>query len=116
MQTQEPAPKLRVQSAARTLGILIAVSRSANVLKAKEISEKLEISRQVAYHLIHTLLSIGALRRNHQNRYALGLAAGATAEGFARQVVPSEHLGGRVRELAAVTGETAYASGWIDGD
>jgi DNA-binding IclR family transcriptional regulator len=107
--------KPRVQSAERTVSILLAVSRSGNGLKAKEISEQLALPRQVTYHLIHTLLATGVLRKNEKNRYVLGLTAGVIADGFQRQLVPAEHLAPRVRAIVAATGETAYASGWVDG-
>jgi DNA-binding IclR family transcriptional regulator len=42
----------------------------------------------------------------------LGLRIGTLAEGFARQLAPSEHLAPIIRELAKETGETSYASGW----
>ena len=111
-QTSRP----RVQSAARAVAILMEVARTSNGLKAKEISEAMNLSRQTAYHLIHTLVGIGILRKNSQGRYVLGLGAGVIADGFARHLSPSEHLGPRVRSVVAATGETAYASGWIDGD
>ena len=112
VQTSRP----RVQSAARAVAILVEVARTSNGLKAKELSEAMNLSRQTTYHLIHTLVGIGILRKNSQGRYVLGLGAGVIADGFARHLSPSEHLGPRVRSVVSATGETAYASGWIDGD
>jgi IclR family acetate operon transcriptional repressor len=109
-------PKVRVQSALRTISILLAVSESANGLKVKEITEKLGLSRQVTYHLIHTLHATGIIRKNENNRYVLGLAAVSIAEGFHRQLAPPEHLARRVRSIVAATEEAAYASGWVDGE
>ena len=109
-------PKARVQSALRTISILLTVSQSRDGLRVKEITEKLGLSRQVTYHLIHTLQSTGILRKNESNRYVLGLAAVAIAEGFRRQLAPPEHLGRRVRSIVEATGEAAYASGWIGGE
>lgn len=107
--------KPRVQTAVRTVSIILAVARSANGLKAKEISEQLGLPRQVTYHLLHTLMSTGIVRKNSQNRYVLGLAAAPIAEGFRHQLASPEHLAPRVRAVVAATGETAYASGWVDG-
>ncbi|UVK43875.1 helix-turn-helix domain-containing protein [Mesorhizobium sp. AR07] len=107
--------KPRVQTAVRTVAILLCVARSGNGLKAKEISEQLDLPRQVTYHLLHTMLGTGILRRNAQNRYVLGLAAAPIAEGFRRQIAPPELIAPKVRAAVAATGETAYASGWIDG-
>jgi DNA-binding IclR family transcriptional regulator len=109
-------PKPRVQSALRAVSILLAVSESSNGLKVKDITDKLGLSRQVTYHLIHTLHATGIIRKNESNRYVLGLAAVAIAEGFHRQLAPPEHLAHRVRAIVAATEETAYAGGWVDGE
>jgi IclR family transcriptional regulator, acetate operon repressor len=102
----------RVQSAARAVGILLEVAKSGNGLTTKEISERVGISRQATYHLLHTLSETGMLTRPDRNRYVLGLRVGTLAEAFARQLEPSEHLAPIVRELAQETGETCYATGW----
>jgi IclR family acetate operon transcriptional repressor len=110
------ADRPRVQSAARAVGILIAIAQSDNGLTTKEISERVEIGRQATYHLLHTLVASGMVTRDQGNRYLLGLRVGTLAEGFARQLAPSEHLAPIVRALAQATGETAYASGWWSGE
>ena len=108
--------KPRIQTADRTISILIAVAESANGLRAKEIMKQVGLSRQVTYHLIHTMLGTGIIRKNESNRYVLGLAAVAIAEGFQRQLAPPEQLAAKVRAIVAATGETAYAGGWVDGE
>jgi len=114
---EEPVePKPRVQSALRAISILLAVSESPNGLKVKDITEKLKLSRQVTYHLIHTLHATGIIRKNESNRYVLGLASMAIAEGFHRQLAPPEHLARRVRSIVTATEEAAYASGWVGGE
>lgn len=55
------------------------------------------------------------MRKNGQSRYVLGLAAATIAEGFRRQLAPPEELAPRIRAVVAATGETSYASGWVDG-
>jgi DNA-binding IclR family transcriptional regulator len=116
LNTEESPAKPRIQSAERTISILLAVADSPNGLKAKQIMERLGLSRQVTYHLIHTMHGTGIIRKNESNRYVLGLAAVSIAEGFSRQLAPPEHLGRRVRSIVTATGETAYASGWVDGE
>jgi DNA-binding IclR family transcriptional regulator len=106
----------RVQSAARAMGVLLAVSQSTTGLTTKEISDRLGVERQAVYHLLHTLVGTGMLTRDDRNRYLLGMRVGTLAEGFRRQLAPSEHLGPLVRALAEATGETAYASGWWSGE
>ena len=112
----DAASKPRVRSVARAIYILMAVARSPQGLKAKDISVALKLPRQATYHLVHTLLSVQMLRKNAHGAYVLGLGASAIADGFARHLMPPEYLGPRVRMLVAATGETAYASGWIEGD
>lgn len=112
----ETAQRPRVQSAARTVGILLAVAQSDTGLSTKEISERVGIGRQATYHLLHTLVQTGMLTRDDRNRYLLGLRAGTLAEAFTRQLAPAEHLAPLVREVAQETGETAYASGWWSGE
>lgn len=108
--------KPRIQSAVRTISILLAVAESSNGLRAKEIMKQLMLSRQVTYHLIHSMLGTGIIRKNESNRYTLGLAAVSIAEGFHRQLAPPEQLARRVRSIVAATGETAHAGGWVDGE
>jgi IclR family transcriptional regulator, acetate operon repressor len=114
--SDENPAKPRIQSAERTISILLAIADSPNGLKAKQIMEILGLSRQVTYHLIHTMHGTGIIRKNESNRYVLGLAAVSIAEGFGRQLAPPEHLGRRVRSIVTATGETAYAGGWVDGE
>ncbi len=108
--------KPRIQSAVRTVSILLAVADSADGLKAKEIMKRVSLSRQVTYHLIHTMLGTGIIRKNESNRYVLGLAAVAIAEGFHRQLAPPEQLARKVRLIVAAIAETAHAGGWVNGE
>jgi IclR family acetate operon transcriptional repressor len=109
------APRPRVQSAARAVGIMLAIAQSERGLTTKEISEQVGIGRQATYHLLHTLAATGMVSRD-ENRYVLGLQVGALAEGFARQLAPAERLAPVVRVLAQETGEMSYASGWWEGE
>ncbi len=111
-QTQRP----RVQSAARAVGILMAVAQSETGLSTREISERVGIGRQTTYHLLHTLVGAGVLTRDDRNRYLLGLRVATLAEAFNRQLAPSEHLAPLARQLASETGETSYAAGWWSGE
>ena len=81
-----------------------------------EIAARLELGRQGAYHLLHTLVGCGMLARNQENRYVLGLQVAALAEAFSRHLAPPEHLAPLVRQAAEESGETAYAVGWRDGE
>lgn len=110
----EPAP--RVQSVDRAMRILFAVAQSKDGLKAAEVVASTGLPRQACYHLLHTLVATGILTRSGPGKYVLGLRVGMLIEGFKRQLAPPEHLAPVVRKIAEETGETAYASGWWDGE
>lgn len=114
--TETSANRPRVQSAARAVGILLAVAKSDRGLTPREISERLGIGRQAVYHLLHTLIESGMLARADDNRIVLGLGVGTLARGFDHQLSPSEHLAPLVRDLALATDETSYAAGWWQGE
>lgn len=115
-QRGEASREPRVQSVAKAASILFAVARSANGLKALEIAAQLGLARQATYHLLHTLVTLGMLTKGTENRYVLGLRIGALVEAFSRHLAPPERLLPYVRLVAQETGETAYASGWWDGE
>jgi IclR family transcriptional regulator, acetate operon repressor len=106
----------RVQSVDRAIRILFAVAQSRAGLKAAEVVSATGLPRQVCYHILHTLVSTGVLTRLAPGKYVLGLGVAALVEGFRRQLAPPEYLAPVVRRIAEETGETAYASGWFDGE
>jgi len=109
--------KPRVQSAARTVEVLVTVARaSAGGISAKELAEGLKLPRQIVYHLLHTLAEAGIVRKAIRNNYVLGLGAAPIADGFSRQMRAFDPLGEYVQEAARITGETTYVSGWVDGE
>lgn len=105
----------RVQSAARTVDILLAIANSGPPgISAKKLSEDLELPRQVVYHLLHTLSSVDIIRKSAGNAYVLGIAASVIANGYKRQTAAPEQLGRYAERVAQLTGETAYLVGWLD--
>jgi DNA-binding IclR family transcriptional regulator len=121
MEAEEPAAsaidKPRVQTAARTCELLLVVANSGvQGATAKILSEKLGVPRQVVYHLIHTLVSIGMLRKATGNAYVLGLSAAPIAHAFRQQLSSRDYLRDYAIEASQVTGETAYVGGWLDGE
>lgn len=106
--------KPRVQTAARTVQVLTEVAIAApGGISAKEISLKLGLPRQVVYHLVHTLVSIGALRKSNGNNFVLGLTMGPIAEGFRVQLASGDTLMRCATMAASSTGETSYVVGWL---
>ena len=117
VETEEPeAREPRVQSVAKAANILFAVAQSSKGLKPLEIVDRLGLSRQTTYHLLHTLVTLGMLTKAADNRFLLGLRIGALAEAFSRHLAAPERLLPYVRQLANETGETAYACGWWEGE
>ena len=116
----EPADSLetapRVQSVDRAMRILFAVAQSKEGMKAADVVSATGLPRQACYHILHTLVTSGALTRSGSGRYVLGLRIGSLVEGFGRHLAPPEYLAPVVRRLAEETGETAYASGWWSGE
>jgi DNA-binding IclR family transcriptional regulator len=114
---QEDVTKPRVQTAARTIAILQAVSRAEeDGISAKEISEQLGLPRQVVYHLVHTLVQVKMLRRARGTNLVLGIGMATLAHGFHLQMSASGYLTRCAKAVADRTGETAYVSGWLDGE
>lgn len=105
--------KLRVESAARAIRVLVAVARSDAGLAAKNIAAELGLPRQVVYHLLHTLVQVQALAKTNAGTYTLGMGVMPLVGAFSRHVSPQAHLLPLVRRISAETGETAYAAGWI---
>lgn len=113
----EKVEKPRVQTAARTCALLVAVANAGpQGITPKTLSEVLEVPRQVIYHLIHTLVSIGMLRKATAGSYVLGLSVAPIAHAFRQQLSSREFLQDYAMEAARVTGETAYVGGWLDGE
>ena len=115
-ETKSETVRPRVQSVARAANILFAVAQSPAGLTSREISEKVGLPRQATYHLLHTLAALGLLTRNQRNRHVMGLRICSLAEGFKRQLAPTEYLAPYIRQIADATGETAYAAGWWNGE
>lgn len=110
-----PESKPRVQTAARTIAILNAVSNAGvDGMAGKDIASKLGLSRQVVYHIIHTLVQLQMLRKANGANYVLGLGMATLAHGFRKQMSVSDHLVRLTQDVGRELGETAYVSGWID--
>lgn len=108
--------KPRVQSVARAAEILFAVAGTSEGATARQIVRCTGLPVQATYHLLHTLVSTGLLMRANNNRYILGFRVGTLADAFRHQVAPPEYLTPLVRRLSQLTGETAYAVGWFEGE
>ena len=116
IRSKDTVPAPRVQSVDRAMRILFCIAQSSDGLKAAEVVAATGLPRQACYHLLHTLVATRILTRSGPGKYVLGLRVGTLIEGFKRQLAPPEYLAPVVRRIAEQTGETAYASGWWDGE
>lgn len=98
------------------MSIVFAVAESGAGLNVSEIRARTGLPLQATYHLLHTLQSLGLVRRARENRFVLGLRVGDLIDGFNRQFSCPEELRALVKKIAEKSGETSYASGWLDGD
>jgi IclR family transcriptional regulator, acetate operon repressor len=105
-----------IQSVSRAVEVLELVARSGGGLRAAEIASKLDVPLPTAFHLLSTLTGSGMLTKLDDRRYQLGPKVGLLAEAFEAQISAPEYLVTCLRELADVTGETAYLSAWRNGD
>jgi DNA-binding IclR family transcriptional regulator len=90
------------------MAILTAVATSATGLTAREISERLDLTKPTTYHLLRTLQRGAFVFRGSDHRYRLDFRIGTLAEGFERQLSFEESLGEYVRRLAQETGEQVH--------
>ncbi len=110
------APKPRVQSVARAMSILFAVADSRDGLSVGDIRRRTGLPLQATYHLLHTLQSLGLLRRGAESRFVLGLRVGDLIDGFNTHFSCPEECRLLVKKVAEASGETSYVSGWLGGD
>jgi DNA-binding IclR family transcriptional regulator len=100
---------------ARAASILRRVALERNGSTAKEIAAGAGLPLPTAYHLLATLTDEGLLAKDDR-RYRLGPGVGVLAEAFRAHVSAPATLMEHVRDLAEVTGDTAYLSAWRDND
>lgn len=102
-----------VRSVVKATRLLLLVAETEGLTVA-DAAREAGIPLTTAYHLINTLLTEGMLTRDSARRYRLGPKVAALSLAYAK-TGPSERLLAAVRELSRATGETAYLSGWRDG-
>ena len=101
-----------IQSVARSLKILNALSRNPDGLTNREIAELVDLNISTTHHLVNTLEDGEYVLRLGNGTYCVGSAAGHLYSAYLRG--PSLHkcLNDAVGELANATGETAYTCVW----
>lgn len=107
----------RVQSVERAAQVLVAIaSMPENERTVKGLVKALGTTVPTMYHLLNTLVDVKLLTRDERRRYHLGVTVGHLAAAYYSQQRVSEELIAPLRGLTESTGESAYLSGWRDGD
>lgn len=112
----QPRQRQMIQSVARASRILLAVARSTNGMTASEIASSFGLPLPTAYHLLATLEYEQLLSKEPGKRYVLGAGAAdiANAPGLRARVERRHRLA--LAQLAEITQETAYLTGWFRGE
>jgi IclR family transcriptional regulator, acetate operon repressor len=106
----------RIQSLARGLALLSEIAASEGDLTAAELSRRIGVSRQTAYHLLHTLRQAGFVDQTSGQRYRLGWSVTTLVDGYRRQVAPPREALERIAELVQRSGESCSLSAWSGND
>ena len=81
----------------------------------KELAQEIDTPLPTTYHLLKTLVDLGALVKLEREGYRLGPAIGALSDSYLEQGEPLRILEPAVRDLAKMTGETTYMTAWRSG-
>lgn len=81
----------------------------------KELAQEIDTPLPTTYHLLKTLVDLGALVKLEREGYRLGPAIGALSDSYLEQGEPLRILEPAVRDLAKITGETTYMTVWRNG-
>ena len=81
----------------------------------KELALEIDTPLPTTYHLLKTLVDLGALVKLEREGYRLGPAIGALSDSYLEQGEPLRILEPAVRDLAKITGETTYMTAWRSG-
>jgi DNA-binding IclR family transcriptional regulator len=104
-----------IQSVSRALRILEEVGDSPEGLNAKQIAHRCDIALPTTYHLVRTLTYEGYLVRRSTGQYALGMEIASRFRDLLASMQRPPQIHEVLRQLADVTGHTAYFAQLVDG-
>lgn len=105
-----------IASIVKAFTALSAIADRPGVISAKELSAVMDTPLATSYHLLKTLVAVGAIIKGPDKGYRLGPRIGALADAYLEDGEPVWHLSGTLNDLATKTGETAYLSAWRHGE
>ena len=104
-----------IQSVSRALRILEEVGDSPEGLNAKQIAHRCDIALPTTYHLVRTLTYEGYLVRRSNGQYGLGMEIASRFRDLLASLQRPPQIHEVLRQLAEVTGHTAYFAQLVDG-
>ena len=104
-----------IASVSKAFTVLSTVASRESV-SAKDMAAALGAPLPTTYHMLNTLVAEGALVKSGSRGYRLGPTIGMLSDAYLEQGEPVAMLEGPLKELANVTGETAYVSAWRNGE
>jgi DNA-binding IclR family transcriptional regulator len=104
-----------IQSVSRALRILEEVGDSPEGLNTKQIAQQCDIALPTTYHLVRTLAYEGYLIRRSNGVYGLGLEIASRFRDLVASMQRPPQIHELLRQLAEVTGHTAYFAQLVDG-
>lgn len=105
-----------IQSVSRAARILLTIARSRSGMNATEVAEAVGLTISTTYHLLATLEDETLLRKTPGKRYTLGTGAAEITNSPSLQARVDPRHRQALSQLAAVTRETAYLTGWFRGE
>jgi DNA-binding IclR family transcriptional regulator len=109
------SPPDLIQSVSRALHILDELGHSPGGLSAKEVARRCSLALPTAYHLLRTLCYEGYAVRRPGGSYVLGLKVATQSKHVLAAIHKPPNLHEVLRQLAEVTGHSAYFGQIVDG-
>jgi IclR family transcriptional regulator, acetate operon repressor len=112
-----PEPRgTSIASVVKAFTALAEIADRPGSMTAKDVAAAMGAPLPTTYHMLNTLVEIGALVKADKHGFLLGPRIGALGDAYLEQGEPILLLEPAVRELALRTGETAYLSAWRHGE
>jgi DNA-binding IclR family transcriptional regulator len=110
-----PSRETSLGSIQRAFLALSKIAECPSPMTPKELAQEIDTPLPTTYHLLKTLVDLGALVKLEREGYRLGPAIGALSDSYLEQGEPLRILEPAVRDLAKITGETTYMTAWRSG-
>ncbi len=103
------------QSVLRAFALMEVIAAQPHMVTARTAAEAVGLALPTTYHLLKTLVQAGYVRKDGRT-YSLSVKIAELNRALERDLRPPEAATTAMFEVAVVTGETVYVSGWHQGD